>query len=46
MSEMVSDEGVQLEAVTFAKANKKRIARELTDPALYPGEPNPVAVFI
>jgi len=46
MSETASDEGVQHEAVAFAKANKKRIAQELTDPALYPGEPSPVAVFM
>src|SRR5271166_5222712 len=46
MSDTNSDEDVQRQAVAFAKANKKTIARELTDTALYPGEPNPVAVFM
>src|SRR5208283_4371910 len=46
MSDTNSDEDVQRQAVAFAKANKKTIARELTDTALYTGEPNPVAVFM
>jgi hypothetical protein len=46
MNEMISDEEVRQRAVAFSKANKKKIARELTDPATYPPEPNPVAVFM
>jgi hypothetical protein len=46
MNEMISDEDVRQQAVAFAKANKKKIARELTDSAIYPPEPDPVAVFM
>jgi UDP-N-acetylglucosamine kinase len=43
---MINDDDVQRQALAFAKANKKKIAQELTDPAVYPPEPNPVAVFM
>lgn len=33
-------------AIAFAKANRKRIARELTDPAIYQPEAEPVSVFM
>lgn len=46
MSDTGSDSDVQLRAVAFAKANKKRIAREVTDPSIYLGESDPVAVFM
>ena len=46
MSDALSDEEVEREAIAFAKANKKAIARELTDKAVYPKEADPVAVFM
>lgn len=33
-------------AINFAKANRKAIARRLTDPAIYPPEAEPVSVFM
>ncbi|WP_066095073.1 zeta toxin family protein [Xanthomonas massiliensis] len=33
-------------AIAYAKANRKRIARELTDPAIYQPEAEPVSVFM
>lgn len=45
--EMSSQEAkIESEAVAFAKANKKVIARRFTDPAVYPAEENPVSVFM
>lgn len=37
---------IQSEAIEFAKKNKKQIAKELTDPEIYPAEEHPVAVFM
>ncbi len=34
------------EALAWARANKKNFARALTDPKKYPGESNPVSVFM
>lgn len=34
------------EAVAFARANRRHIARELTDPAIYMPEAEPVSVFM
>jgi len=34
------------EAVVFAKANRKEIAKRLTDPGIYPSEDSPVSVFM
>jgi len=33
-------------AVAFAKKNRTKIARELTDKTKYPAEENPVSVFM
>lgn len=41
-----SDKKIIEEAITFAKANRTRIARELTCKDRYPAEKNPVAVFM
>ena len=42
----MDNETVKLEAEEFARANKKRIARELTDPTKFPPDAQPVAVFM
>lgn len=42
----LSEEKIQKEAMAFAKANKKRIAREMTDPQRFASEQNPVSVFM
>ncbi len=39
-------EKIRQAAVEFAKANKKVIARRLTDPSLFVAEANPVSVFM
>jgi UDP-N-acetylglucosamine kinase len=40
------DRRISEEAVVFAKANRKEIARRLTDPAVYLSEDSPVSVFM
>ncbi len=44
----MTDEEVRLErkALEFAKANKKAIAKRLTDPNLYPPDEHPVSLFM
>jgi UDP-N-acetylglucosamine kinase len=42
----MDDEKVKLEAENFARLNKKQIARKLTDPAKFPPDAQPVAVFM
>lgn len=37
---------IEADALTFAKKNKKMIARRLTDPETFPAEANPVSVFM
>lgn len=39
-------EKIKQAAVDSAKANKKAIAKRLTDPARFPAEENPVSVFM
>ncbi len=41
-----AEEKLQKDAIAFAKANKKRIAREMTDPQRFASEQNPVSVFM
>lgn len=41
-----AEEEIQQAALEFARANKKAIARRLTDPAKYLPEENPVSVFM
>ena len=41
-----TEEKIQREALEFARANKKRIARRLTDPEIFLPEENPVSVFM
>jgi len=44
---MLINEALQMEAaLMFAKANKKRIAKEFTDPAVYLPDRSPVSVFM
>lgn len=40
------EERIQQEALAFAKANRRAIARRLTDRSLYPPEDEPVSVFM
>lgn len=40
------DELIEQEALKHARANKKAIAKRLTDPFLYPAEKKPVSVFM
>ena len=42
----MSNENIQSAAVTFAKENRKRIAKELTDPNKYQPDELPVSVFM
>ena len=42
----VSDEQVQAQATAWAKAHRKAFAREFTDLERFPGEVDPVAVFM
>src|SRR5258707_15796824 len=47
MADLTLDEQqLQEEAVEYARRNKKAIARELTDPAIFKPEANSVAVFM
>ena len=47
MADLTPDEQqLQEEALEYARRNKKAIARELTDPAIFIPEANPVAVFM
>ena len=41
-----TESDISEDAIEFAKAHRKRIARELTDPAIYPPEAEPVSVFM
>ena len=44
---MTDDEqAAEKKAIEFAKANRTRLARELTDPKRFPGEKHPVSVFM
>ncbi|WP_430292943.1 zeta toxin family protein [Pseudomonas sp. B1-22] len=44
---MTQDESeIEQRAIAFAKANRTRIARELADVKMYPGEDTPVSVFM
>lgn len=44
---MILNEALLIEAATqFAKSNKKRIAKEFTNPAVYVPDKNPVSVFM
>jgi len=40
------EEEIQQEALDYARANKKPIARRLTDPSVFLSEENPVSVFM
>ena len=40
------EELIRLEAIEFARQNKRDIARKLTDRSIFPSEANPVAVFM
>lgn len=40
------DEKIRANAIAFARKNKKRIAKRVCDPAVYPREENPVSVFM
>jgi hypothetical protein len=40
------DQRIADEAVVFAKANRKGIARRLTDPSIFLSEDSPVSVFM
>ena len=42
----MTDQDIEQAAVEFAKKNRTRLARELTDPALFPPEDQPVSVFM
>lgn len=42
----MTDEEVKTAAEAWARSNKKAFARELTDPTRYPGENEPVSVFM
>ncbi|WP_296219518.1 zeta toxin family protein [Pseudomonas sp. UBA2684] len=37
---------IEQRAIAFAKANRTRIARELANVKIYPGEDTPVSVFM
>lgn len=36
MTGTIAEQAIQADAVDYAKANRKAIARRLTDPAIYP----------
>lgn len=40
------EESIRAQALDFARANKKRIARQLTDPAVFLPEERPVSIFM
>lgn len=42
----MTDEQIREQALEFARRNKKRIAKRLTDKKIYPKEPDPVSVFM
>ena len=42
----MNEENIRLQAIEFAKHNKKQIAKELTDPSVYPLELAPVSMFM
>jgi UDP-N-acetylglucosamine kinase len=42
----MSDENTQLAAIAFAKENRKRVAKQLTDPNKYQPDELPVSVFM
>lgn len=42
----VSKQRIQADAIKYANKNKKRIARECTDPKIYSPQDNPVSVFM
>lgn len=42
----MTDEEISKEALKFAKQNKKRIAKELTNPAVYLPDEMPISVFM
>ncbi len=42
----MTNEEIRAQAIEFAKHNKVRIARELTDPAKYAPEVVPISVFM
>jgi Zeta toxin. len=46
MSLTPEDQAIENAALDFVARNRRRIARELTDLAVYPAEKNPVAVFM
>jgi UDP-N-acetylglucosamine kinase len=47
MADLAPDEQqLQEKALEYARKNKKAIARELTDPAIFIPEANPVSVFM
>ena len=46
MALSAEDIRVESEALEFARKNKKRIAKRLTDPAIFVPEENPVSVFM
>ena len=46
MTKTVEDERIELAALEFARANKKAIARQLTDPAKFLPDSEPVSVFM
>ncbi len=43
---MTGDEQIRQRAIEFARAHKKEIARDLTDPARFPPDAVPVSVFM
>ena len=46
MSMTEQEKRLEAEALAFAKANKKAIAKRLTDPAIFLPEDEPVSVFM
>lgn len=46
MTATADDQRIEAEAIAFAKAHKKAIAKRLTDPLIYIAEPEPVSVFM
>lgn len=44
--DMIEQEAdIEVRAIRYAKANRTRIARELTDFSLYPADEDPVSIF-
>mgnify|MGYP001574469728 CR=1 FL=1 len=46
MEKTEAERRIELDAIAYAKANRTRIARELTDPKVFIPEQNPVSVFM